>query len=227
MMISPWAVAMAALLLPSAGLAAQAEMRDEFRRISFHAPSTPGFRTASILTAGFTGATVTMSSNYEGLNLNDVTFSFNHGWLEVGAHHEGRVTLRMKRRPLASEREGVLTMHNRKTGDTQRYRFTLGVWLVGDGAVDDNFAEARERCLRLGGRLLTTRELREVSRKWFGFSKGNLSAMYPQATLFHAQARAGGSFWVHEAKALYLHTGIKSPERGINTLCRYAYENAT
>lgn len=213
------------LVMPLIAQAAPAAQTDYFQRISFHAPSTPGFRTASILSAGFTGATVTMSSNHEALNLNDVDFSFNHRWLVIDAHREGRVTLRMIRQPLAHEREGTLTLHNRKTGNTQRYDFTVATWLVGDGTIDDNFTHARERCARQGGRLLTTRELRDVSRKWFGFSKGNLRTMYPQATLFNAQARAGGSFWVHEAKALYLHTGIKSPERGINTICRYQYDN--
>lgn len=220
------ASALISLISPLAGYAAPEAQTDYFQRISFHAPSTPGFRTASILSAGFTGAIVTMSSNHEALNLNDVVFSFNHSWLKIDPHHEGRVTLRMVRQPLAHERAGTLTLHNRKSGNSQRYDFTVSTWLMGDGAVDDNFVQARERCARQGGRLLTTRELRDVSRKWFGFSKGNLRTMYPQATLFNAQARAGGSFWVHEAKALYLHTGVKSPERGINTICRYEYENS-
>lgn len=215
------------LLLPAFAHAAPAATTDDFQRISFHAPSTPGFRTASMLSVGFTGAVVTLSSNHEALNLNDVTFTFNHGWLEVLPHREGRVTLYMKRRPRADERSGILTLHNRRTGNQQSYRFEVAIWLIGDGTRDGNVTEARERCARLDGRLLTTRELRDVSRKWFGFSQGNLRTLYPNATLFNAQAQAGGSFWVQEGKALHLHTGIKSVARGVDTLCRYAYENAT
>ncbi|MEO3989132.1 hypothetical protein [Pseudocitrobacter cyperus] len=202
-----------------------AERIDDFRRISFHSPSNSGFRTASILTVGFTGATVTMSSNHEALNLNDVVFSVAHDWLEIKPHSEGRVTLYMKRQPLLHEKSNTLTLHNRKTGNTQHYDFNVHTWLVGEGAIDNSFTAARERCERNSGRLLTTREFRDVSRKWFGLSKGQLSVMYPQARLFHPQAQAGGSFWVHEAKALFLHTGIKSHQRGINTICRYEYES--
>lgn len=203
-----------------------AETPDYFKRISFHSPTNSGFRTASILSAGFTGATVTMSSNHEALNLNDVVFSVTHDWLDIRPHQEGRVTLVMKRQPQEHELSNTLTLRNRKTGNTQHYPFVVNTWLIGEGTVDNNFSTARERCQRMGGRLLTTREFREVSRKWFGLSKGLLSERYPQARLFHPQAQAGGSFWVHEAKALHLHTGIKSHQRGINTVCRYEYAGA-
>lgn len=218
------------LLLPPiahAAPAAKAATTDDFQRISFHAPSTPGFRTASMLSIGFTGAIVTLSSNHGALNLNDVTFTFNHGWLEVLPHREGRVTLHMKRQPRADERVGILTLYNSRAGNRQSYRFEVATWLMGDGQRDSNVTQARERCARLGGRLLTARELRDVSRNWFGLSQGNLRTMYPNAALFNAQARTGGSFWVQEGKALHLHTGIKSVERGIDTLCRYEYENVT
>ena len=202
------------------------EKNDYFKRISFHSPTNSGFRTATILNAGFTGATVTMSSNHEALNLNDVVFSVAHDWLDIRPHQEGRVTLVMKRQPQEHELANTLTLRNRKTGNTQHYPFIVNTWLIGEGTVDNNFATARERCQRMGGRLLTTHEFREVSRKWFGLSHGQLSERYPLARLFHPQAQAGGSFWVHEAKALHLHTGIKSHQRGINTVCRYNYAGA-
>ena len=81
------ASALISLIVSFVGYAAAETPTDYFQRISFHAPSTPGFRTASILSAGFTGATVTMSSNHEALNLNDVAFSFNHRWLAIDSHH--------------------------------------------------------------------------------------------------------------------------------------------
>ena len=112
-----WIFCVAPLILTSTLSAA--EKNDYFKRISFHSPTNSGFRTASILSVGFTGATVTMSSNHEALNLNDVVFSVAHNWLEIRPHQEGRVTLVMKRQPQAHELSNTLTLRNRKTGNTQ------------------------------------------------------------------------------------------------------------
>lgn len=196
---------------------------DYLKKISFHSPSMPGYRTADILTSGFVGASVTMSSNSKFLNLNDLTFRVSRNWLEVKPHHEGRVTLRMVRQPKADERATTLVIHNRKTGQSQAFSFYVKTWLTGDGVIDANTSQARKHCERLGGKLLTTQAFRDLSRQWFGLSSGYLREMYPGATLFNAQAQAGDSFWVNEGKSVYLHTGIKSHTRTVNTLCQHQY----
>ncbi|WNN72562.1 hypothetical protein RIN60_04135 [Kluyvera cryocrescens] len=196
---------------------------DYLKKISFHSPSMPGYRTADILTSGFVGASVTMSSNSKFLNLNDLTFRVSRNWLEVKPHHEGRVTLRMVRQPKADERATTLVIHNRKTGQSQAFSFYVKTWLTGDGVIDANTSQARKHCERLGGKLLTTQAFRDLSRQWFGLSSGYLREMYPEATLFNAQAQAGDSFWVNEGKSVYLHTGIKSHTRTVNTLCQHQY----
>ncbi|MNB62620.1 hypothetical protein D3C81_65050 [compost metagenome] len=215
------------LLLPMTVTAAPtpAEKTDYFSKISFHSPSMPGFRTADMLTTGFTGAHVTMSSNSKFLNLNDLQFSVNHDWIRIKAQPvEGRVQLQMVRQPQANEREMTLTLKNLKTGHTQTHVFHLNIWLTGDGILDKNFANAREHCARLGGKLLNTQQFRAVSRQWFGLSSGQLRTFYPEAGIFNEQMQAGDSFWVHEAKSLYLHTGMKSNKRNVGTLCRYEYK---
>lgn len=196
---------------------------DYLKKISFHSPSMPGYRTAEMLTSGFVGASVTMSSNSKFLNLNDLTFRVSRNWLEVKPHHEGRVTLRMVRQPKANERATTLVIHNRRTGQTQAFSFYVNTWLTGDGVIDANTSDARKHCERLGGKLLTTQAFRELSRQWFGLSSGSLREMYPGATLFNEQAQAGDSFWVNEGKSVYLHTGIKSHTRTVNTLCQHQY----
>ncbi|MEX3018408.1 hypothetical protein AB4K05_02270 [Kluyvera sp. STS39-E] len=213
------------LLSPPAALGNEKSATDVdyFQRISFHSPSMPGYRTAEILSSGFVGATVTMSSNSKFLNLNDLTFRASRNWLEIKPHHEGRVTLKMIRQPKANERANTLVAHNRKTGRTQTFSFHVKTWVTGDGIIDANASSARQHCERLGGNLLTTQAFRTFSRQWFGLSSGNLREMYPGATLFNEQAQAGGSFWVHEGKAVYLHTGIKSHSRIVNTLCQHSY----
>lgn len=211
------------LLLPLSVLA-EPVAPDYLRHISFHSPSMPGFRTVDMLSTGFTGAYVTMSSTRESLNLNDVKFSVNHDWIVIKPQPaEGRVQLQMVRQPRADERAMTLTLKNLKTGNTQSHAFFVDTWLTGDGVMDKNFASAREHCARLGGKLLTTQELRAVSRQWFGLSSGRLRALYPEATMFNEQMQAGDSFWVHEAKPLYLHTGTKSNKRNVGTLCRHQY----
>lgn len=215
-----------ALLLPMTAISAPApvEKTDDFSKISFHSPSMPGFRSADMLTTGFTGAMVTMSSNSKYLNLNDLQFSVNHDWIRIKAQPvEGRVQLQMVRQPQANERAMTLTLKNLKTGHIQTHAFYLDTWLTGDGILDKNFASAREHCARLGGKLLNTQQFRTVSRQWFGLSSGNLRALYPEAKMFNEQMQAGDSFWVHEAKPLYLHTGMKSNKRNVGTLCRYEY----
>ncbi|MGF6268037.1 hypothetical protein ABIE17_000521 [Lelliottia nimipressuralis] len=198
---------------------------DYLSKISFHSPSMPGFRTAEMLSTGFTGAYVTMSSNSESLNLNDLKFSVNHDWIVIKPQPvEGRIQLRMIRQPRADERAMTLTLKNLKTGNTQRHDFFVETWLTGDGELDKNFARAREHCARLGAKLLSTQEFRTLSRQWFGLSSGRLRDLYPEATIFNQQMQAGDSFWVHEAKPLYLHTGAKSNNRNVGTLCRHQYD---
>lgn len=213
------------VVLPHAALASEkmAGAVDHFKWISFHSPSMPGYRTAEMLTSGFVGASVTMSSNSNYLNLNDLTFRASRNWLEVKPHHEGRVTLRMVRQPKANERANTLAVYNQKTGQTQYYPFYVKTWLTGDGTVDANASEARKHCERLGGKLLTTQEFRTLSRQWFGLSSGRLREMYPGATMFNEQVQAGDSFWVNEGKSVTLHTGVKSQNRTVNTLCRHEY----
>ena len=214
-------------LLPMTAISAPAsgDKADYFSKISLHSPSMPGFRSADMLTTGFSGATVTLSSNSKYLNLNDLQFSVNHDWIRIKAQPvEGRVQLQMVRQPQANERAMTLTLKNLKTGHIQTHAFYLDNWLTGDGNLDKNFASAREHCARLGGKLLNTQQFRAVSRQWFGLSSGKLRAMYPEAKMFNEQMQAGDSFWVHEAKPLYLHTGMKSNKRNVGTLCRYEFK---
>lgn len=197
---------------------------DHFQWISFHSPSMPGYRTAEMLSSGFVGATVTLSSNSKRLNMNDLTFRASRDWLEVRHNPDkGRVILRMVRQPTADERATTLVLRNNKTGQTQTLPFYMNTWLTGTGSVDANVTMARAQCKRLGASLLTTQEFRMLSRQWFGLSSGYLRVMYPGATVFNERAQAGGSFWVHEAKALHLHTGVKSINRGVNTVCKHDY----
>jgi len=216
------------LLAPFAVLAEEKKRgtADHFQWISFHSPSMPGYRTAEMLSSGFVGATVTLSSNSERLNMNDLTIRASRDWLEVRHNPDkGRVMLRMVRQPSADERATTLVLRNNKTGQSQTLPFYVNTWLTGAGSIDANATMARARCKRLGASLLTTQEFRTVSRQWFGLSSGYLREMYPGATVFNERAQAGGSFWVHEAKALHLHTGVKSTDRGVNTVCKHDYSS--
>ncbi|MGU3413292.1 hypothetical protein ACLBW0_06160 [Enterobacteriaceae bacterium C34A] len=216
------------LLVPFTVLAEEKKRStvDHFQWISFHSPSMPGYRTAEMLSSGFVGATVTLSSNSKRLNMNDLTFRASRDWLEVRHNPDkGRVILRMVRQPGADERATTLVLRNNKTGQTQTLAFYVNTWLTGTGSVDPNATMARAQCKSLGASLLTTQEFRTLSRQWFGLSSGYLQEMYPGATVFNERAQAGSSFWVHEAKALYLHTGAKSTDRGVNTVCKHDYSS--
>lgn len=226
----PITAAFLPLLVPFAALAEEKKRSpvDHFQWISFHSPSMPGYRTAEMLSSGFVGATMTLSSNNERLNLNDLTFRASRDWLEVSHNQDqGRVILRMVRKPVANERANTLMLHNNKTGQTQTLPFYVNTGLTGAGEMDVNASTARARCKSLGATLLTTQEFRTLSRQWFGLSSGHLRKMYPEATVFNKGAQAGDSFWVHEGKALYLHTGVKSAHRGVNTLCKHDYSSSS
>jgi len=191
--------------------------------ISFHTPSSSGFRTIDIFDTGFVGAKITMSSNSPYLNLNNLRFSVNQTWLKIENHIEGRVTIKMVRQPSYNERYVTMTIENIKNGELNHRQFRLDNWLTGDGATGDSLASARERCHRHGGRLLNKREFKSIAYNWFGISHGTVKERYPASYVFNESSLLSGGFWVKEGKALHLHTAQKYDGARITTLCRYEY----